>query len=123
MSEWITAGLMVIGSSFAMLAAVGIVRMPDLFTRMQAATKSTTLGVGCILLAVAVYFDELGVTARAVLTAAFLLLTAPLAAHMIGRAAYVIGVPLWEGTVVDELRETQPSPPADDESQEHSAAD
>jgi multicomponent Na+:H+ antiporter subunit G len=107
-SEWVTAGLLVVGSAFALLAAVGVLRMPDLFTRMQAATKSTTLGVGCILLAVAVYFGELGVTARALLTIAFLLLTAPIAAQMIGRAAYVVGVPLWKDTVIDELRERHP---------------
>ncbi|HUG91086.1 MAG TPA: monovalent cation/H(+) antiporter subunit G [Planctomycetaceae bacterium] len=106
--DWVTAGLMVIGSAFALLAALGVVRMPDLFTRMQAATKSSTLGVGCILLAVAVHFDELGVTTQALLTIAFLLLTAPIAAHMIARSAYIVGVPLWKGTVIDELREREP---------------
>ncbi|MBW3600683.1 MAG: monovalent cation/H(+) antiporter subunit G [Planctomycetes bacterium] len=101
--EWITAALMTIGSIFALMAALGIVRLPDVYMRMHAASKSTTLGVGCILLSVAVHFGELGIASRAVLTIAFLLLTAPVAGHMIARAAYLTGVPQWDGAVVDEL--------------------
>jgi multicomponent Na+:H+ antiporter subunit G len=84
---------MSIGSLFMLLAAVGVLRLPDLFTRMQASTKSSTLGVACILLAVAVHFGRLGVTTQAVLVVAFFFLTTPVAAHMIARAAYVSGVP------------------------------
>ncbi len=104
MSEFITAALLLIGGVFILLAAVGVLRMPDLFTRMQAATKATTLGSGCLLVAVAVYFGDFGVTARALAVVAFIVLTAPVAAHMIGRAAYFVSVPLWEGTILDELR-------------------
>jgi len=104
MREIVSAVLVLIGALFMFLAGVGIVRMPDLYTRMSATTKVATLGVGSTLLAVAVYFNELGITSRALATIAFVLLTAPVAAHMIGRAAYFTGVPLWEGTVLDELR-------------------
>jgi multicomponent Na+:H+ antiporter subunit G len=103
-TEWLTAALLAVGGAFMLIAAVGIVRMPDLFTRMQAGTKAGTLAIGCILLAVAVHFDDFGVGARAVLVIGFFVLTAPVAAHVIARAAYVVGVPLWEGTVRDELR-------------------
>ncbi len=96
--------LLFTGAFFLLLASVGVVRMPDLFTRMQAATKAATLGAGCMLLAVAVYFNNFGVTVRALLVIAFIFLTAPVAAHMIGRAAYFIGVELWRGTKLDELR-------------------
>ena len=95
---------MVVGAVLMLLAALGVVRMPDLFSRMQAATKASTLGVGCMMLAVAVHFADLAVTTRAVLIVAFVFLTAPVSAHMIGRAAYYVGVPLWEGTTLDELR-------------------
>jgi CPA2 family monovalent cation:H+ antiporter-2 len=95
---------MIIGAAFGLLAAAGVVRMPDLFMRMQAATKASTLGIGCIVLAVAVHFGELGVTTRALATITFVFLTAPVAAHMIARAGYFVGVPLWEGTIIDELR-------------------
>ena len=104
MSELICAVLLLIGATFLLLAAVGEVRMPDVFTRMQPATKAATLGIACMLLAVAVYFGRIGVTTRALATIAFFFLTAPVTAHLIGRASYFVGVPLWEGTVIDELR-------------------
>jgi CPA2 family monovalent cation:H+ antiporter-2 len=103
MSETLSSALMLIGATFALLAGAGVVRMPDLFTRMQAATKASTLGIGCIILAVAVHFGELGITTRALATIIFVVLTAPVAAHMIARAAYFVGVPLWDGTIIDEL--------------------
>ena len=58
-----------------------------------------------VLLAVAIHFQDLAVTTRAVLVIAFFFLTAPVGAHMIARAAYAVGVPLWEGTITDELRD------------------
>lgn len=96
--------LMLTGAFFMFVAAVGVVRMPDLFLRMSATSKSATLGAACMLLAAAVHFDDFGITTRALATIAFLLLTAPVAAHRIGRAAYFLGVPLWRGTVRDDLR-------------------
>jgi multicomponent Na+:H+ antiporter subunit G len=111
MTDAISAALIVIGGAFMLLAGVGILRMPDLFMRMQAATKAATLGAGCMLLAVAVHFGELTVVARALLVIAFVVLTAPVAAHMIARAAYSVGTPLWEGTLGDELRDEH-QPPA-----------
>ena len=104
MNDLISAVLLLIGAAFLLLAGVGVVRMPDVFTRMQAATKASTLGVGCVLLAVAVHFNELGIIMRALAGIVFFLLTAPVTAHVIGRAAYFLGVPLWRGTTHDELR-------------------
>lgn len=104
MSEGIAWILMYTGAVFLFLAAVGIFRFPDLYSRMQAATKGATLGIALMLLGVAVYFGELGVTTRALLVIVFFFLTAPVAAHMLGRAAYILGVPLWEGTIGDELK-------------------
>lgn len=104
MSDILSNALMLIGALFLLLAAVGVVRMPDLFTRMQPATKAATLGIACTMLAVAVHFGEIDVTSRALAAIVFFLLTAPVTAHLVGRAAYFVGVPLWEGTVVDELR-------------------
>lgn len=101
----IAAFLLITGAAAAFIAALGIVRMPDLFCRMQAAAKTGTLATGCVMLAIAFYFDEVGVTTRAILILIFLFLTAPIAAHMIARAAYVSGVPLWEETILDELKD------------------
>jgi multicomponent Na+:H+ antiporter subunit G len=115
MSERISAVLLVVGALFMLLAGLGVLRLPDLFMRLQAATKASTLGVGCLLLGGAVHFQDLSVTTRAVLVIGFFCLTAPVGAHMIARAAYAVGVPLWEGTIVDELRDRprateQPAP-------------
>jgi multicomponent Na+:H+ antiporter subunit G len=104
MNELIGDVLMVIGAIFLLLAAVGVLRMPDLFTRLQPATKGTTMGIACTLLAVAVHFGDSSVTTRALATIAFFFLTTPVTAHLIGRASYFVGVPLWKGTVIDELR-------------------
>jgi len=103
-SEAISMVFMLVGAFLMFVAAVGIVRMPDLFTRMQANTKAATLGAVCVLVAVAVHFKDFGVTTRAVAIIVFFFLTAPVGAHMLGRAAYFMGVSLWEGTIVDELR-------------------
>jgi multicomponent Na+:H+ antiporter subunit G len=97
--------LMVIGAFVMLLAALGVVRMPDLFTRMHASTKSATLGVACLMLGAAVHFGELAIAARALAVVAFVFFTAPVAAHMIARAAYFSDVPLWDGTLSDELRD------------------
>jgi multicomponent Na+:H+ antiporter subunit G len=95
--------LLVIGVLFMLLSGIGILRMPDVFMRMSVTTKAATLGVSSILLALAVYFSDLGVASRAIATIIFLLLTAPVAAHMIARAAYIANVPLCENTVIDDL--------------------
>jgi multicomponent Na+:H+ antiporter subunit G len=87
----------------SILALITFLRMPDLFLRMSATTKAATLGVSFFLLSLAVYFGDLGITSRAVATIIFVLLTAPVAAHMIARAAYLSNIPLCEETVVDEL--------------------
>ncbi len=105
MGAFFTGGLVLAGSALMLIAAIGVVRMPDLFTRMQATTKAATLGAGLVMLGTAVHFATFGVTTRAVAAIAFVLLTAPIAAHLLGRAAYFLGVPLWDGSVRDELRD------------------
>jgi multicomponent Na+:H+ antiporter subunit G len=111
MIEWIAAVLLLAGSAFMLIAAVGVARFPDFITRMHAAAKAGGLGVGLTVSAVAVHFREAEVTTEAVLVAAFLVLTAPVAAHLIARAAYLSGVPLWGGTIVDEMRPRLGRPP------------
>ena len=107
-AELITAVLLAAGGLFACVAGIGLVRMPDVYIRMHAATKAGTLGAGLILSAAALHSADIGVELRAVLAIVFLMITAPVAAHMIGRAAYRTGVRLWNKSVVDEWRE-QPS--------------
>lgn len=112
MSDVVTALLLVSGGAFACVAGVGLVRMPDVYIRMHAATKAGTLGVGLIFAAVAAHFAEAGVAVRALAAIAFLMITAPVAAHMIGRAAYRVGVPLWNRSIIDEWRRQSHRPGA-----------
>ena len=96
--------LLVIGAALIVISSLGLVRLPDLYLRMSASTKTATLGVGSILVAAAIFFNELGIASRALATVFFVLLTAPVAAHMMARAAYFNGVPLWRGTRYNELK-------------------
>lgn len=105
MNELIVSILLVTGASFMILAAVGILRLPDLPTRMHASTKAGAMGAIMIMAGVAVYFADIVVFARAFAIVIFILITAPIAAHVIGRAGYFLGTTLWEGTVKDELRD------------------
>jgi len=104
MREIFSIVFIVLGSLMILISAIGLLRMPDLYMRMSATTKAATLGVGFVLLGTAIHFWEIGVVSRLTIIIVFLFLTAPIAAHMIGRAAYNDGVPLWKGTKVDELK-------------------
>lgn len=95
MSATVAGILLLMGAVFSVAAGVGIVRLPDVFTRMHAATKVGTLGSGLILVAAAVVFADPAVVLRCVLIVVFLLMTAPIGAHMIGRAALRTGIVPW----------------------------
>lgn len=101
----ISTFLIFAGAFFVLVGSIGLLRMPDLFLRMSAATKASTLGAGLVLLGTAVYFGQLGITTRAIATIFFLLLTGPVAAHMIAKASYSDGIQLWERTQFDDLAE------------------
>lgn len=95
---------LLIGGFFMLLAGLGILRFPDVYTRMHAGTKSGTLGVSGALIALALYFWDTEVTVRALLPIIFTLITAPVAAHCISRSALQSGVELSKNSVIDELR-------------------
>ena len=87
MSEYIAGILVLLGALFSLIASLGLVRLPDIFTRMHASTKAGVLGSSLILVATGVLSGDAGTWARIVAAIFFLLLTAPIAAHMIGRAS------------------------------------
>jgi multicomponent Na+:H+ antiporter subunit G len=93
------------GAIFVLLAAIGLIRMPDLFLRISVTTKAATLGIGLLLLCASLYFKDLSITSRVVAIIFFIFLTAPVGAHLIGRAAYFIGIPLWKKSVIDQLKD------------------
>ena len=104
MNTILEALFLLLGISFMLIASLGVLRMPDLMLRMHAATKAGTVGIGFLMLALANHFDDLSVTIKAIAISLFVIATAPVAAHLIARAAYVAGVPLWSRTKIDDLR-------------------
>jgi multicomponent Na+:H+ antiporter subunit G len=100
----ITNILLITGASFVLLAAVGIIRLPDILMRMHSTSKAATLGAALMLAAVAVHFGTVEVTTRVIAAIVFLFITAPVGAHMLARATYFLGVPLWDKMVLDELK-------------------
>lgn len=103
MSEVIIAIIATIGAIFILLAAIGVLKMPDLFLRISVTTKAATLGVGLLLVGVMIYFNDFYTTSRSLAILLFVFLTAPIGAHLIGRVAYIMGVPLWRNNRIDQL--------------------
>ncbi len=95
--------IIAIGVLFDLLGCIGMVRLPDVYNRLQAGTKCVTLGVCLILLGTLVMADSSPIRFKALLCIAFILLTAPTAAHALARAARVSGISLWEHSVVDQF--------------------
>lgn len=102
-----TLGMLLIGvgALFDVLGCLGLVRLPDVYNRLQAATKCVTLGTCLILLGVAVAgWGNSGLVIKSLLCAVFILLTSPVGAHALARGAYHSGVRLHETSVIDEYR-------------------
>jgi len=95
---------LLLGAALMLVTGLGLMRMPDIFTRMHAATKGASLGVAFMLLATALVFQETGVTLKGTITVLFIFLTAPVAANLLARAAYAQKTPLWKKSVMDEGR-------------------
>jgi multicomponent Na+:H+ antiporter subunit G len=110
MREAIVIGLAVIGLAFTLSGAVGILRMPDVYSRIQCSSKTMTMGALPVLIALVVGEGPVSsYGGRALLVAALLLIVNPAASHALARAAYKSGVPMWPGAVSDEPRQ-QPGP-------------
>lgn len=99
----VAAAALLGGASFALLAAVGLHTFPDVFARMHAATKPATLGVLLVAVGASLELASLTDVAKLALVVVVQFLTAPVGAHMVGRAAYSAGTELSELTSVDEL--------------------
>lgn len=104
-ADAIVAALLLLGAALAFLAGLGLLRFPDVFARMHAATKPATLGLLCVLIGAAIALDDPAARGKLLLVAVFQFVTVPVGAHMISRAAYHSGTELHADTVVDELAE------------------
>lgn len=85
---YVGCALLLLGAIFSLIAAIGVLRLPDLYTRMHAASKAGAVGGGLILLAVASMCFDVGVALRAIIGLVFLLLTTPIGAHLLARSSY-----------------------------------
>ena len=105
MSEIIGYILIIIGIFFDISGCIGLVRLPDVYNRLQASTKCVTLGTILLLIGVALISNLAALNAKAIICAVFILITSPTAAHAIAKGAYASGVKLWENSVVDKYGE------------------
>ncbi|MEM7622257.1 MAG: monovalent cation/H(+) antiporter subunit G [Planctomycetota bacterium] len=101
--DLIVVTLVLVGVTLCLLASIGLVRMPDLYNRMQSSAKAGTLGIACVAAAAGLYFATSTSIIEAGLIIMFFFATAPIGSHLIGRAAYGVGVPLDGRTSRDDL--------------------
>lgn len=100
---YLVAILIIIGAFFSLTAAIGLLRLPDIYSRMHAASKAGTLGSGLILIALAVFADDSATTMRALAGVVFFILTAPVSAHLLAKAAYSVGYRMTNISIIDEI--------------------
>lgn len=106
MIEAVVIALAAVGFAFSLSGAVGIVRMPDVYCRIQCSSKTITMGALPVLIALVVAEGPItNYGGRALIVAALILIVNPTASHVLARAAYKAGVPMWSGAVRDEPRE------------------
>ncbi|WP_434064244.1 monovalent cation/H(+) antiporter subunit G [Pararhizobium gei] len=104
--------LLIAGSLFSLLAALGILRFPDLYTRMHAASKAGTIGSGLLLLAAGLHALDIAILLRSLAGFGFFLLTAPIAAHLLAKTAHDAGYSMSSLSVVDQLPVPKQEPAA-----------
>src|SRR5690554_2984082 len=104
MSDILIIILSTLGAIFILIASLGIYRMPDFYARLSVTVKAVTLGVGCILGAVAIHFSDFSITTKIFAVIFFLFITLPVAAFLIARTAYVSKIKMWEKSVRDDLK-------------------
>ena len=112
---FLVAALILSGAGFALIAAIGVLRMPDFYMRMHAATKAGAFGALLLLLAAALHFGTLRAAVTSLAVIVFFYLTTPVAAQTLAESAYRRGVKLWHRSLTDRLRESGEIPPSRDE--------
>ncbi len=99
-AEYLISALLLLGGFFTLVGAIGLARLPDFYTRLHGPTKATTVGVGAIMLSSVIYFSSLGeaIGISEILITVFLLMTAPVSANMLAKAAMHLGVKTMDST-------------------------
>jgi len=96
--------LILSGVGFMLLSTIGLLRFPDFYIRISAVTKGATLGLGLILLGIGTYFNQPDIMLKVLVIIVFTFLTAPVAAHVIGRTAVQSRIPFWKKTNLEEFK-------------------
>jgi len=107
MTEILIAILVILGSGYMLIAALGIVKLQDVYMRMHAITKASSLSVLLLMVAVMVAFPSAETIISGLIILLFIILTAPIASHMIARVAHLLGIRPAPGCVADELEEDE----------------
>ncbi|WP_455383237.1 monovalent cation/H(+) antiporter subunit G [Salinispira pacifica] len=105
MNEIIGGIVAIIGSGFLLLAGIGMIRMPDVYNRMQAGTKATTLGT--ILFILGIGIAEPAWIPKALLIIGFVVMTNPISSHVLARAAHIVKISLARQSVRDDLAQSR----------------
>lgn len=101
-TDWIASGFLVFGGFFCVVAGIGVIRFKDVFSRMHAATQAGTLGLALICIAVMIKSESWLNIIEALFVFLFMIASAPVGAHLIGRAAFRVGQPMDPKTQADE---------------------
>ncbi len=104
-SEIISGILLILGAFFMLIASIGMIKLPDLYMRMHAATKAPSLGIFLMVIGIVIYFFEIWASVGGLIVILFVFITAPLGSHMISRVGHLMGVKKDENTSIDELEE------------------
>ncbi len=115
--EWIAAFFLVSGSLFMLVAAFGVVKLSDVYMRMHAITKAASLGAILMLTSVSLIYTQWIVWIEALMVVVFIIITAPIASHMIARAAHKTNMPKGPGYIMDELEGVDNEFPAEEAEQ------
>ncbi len=104
MLMWFSAFFVLIGSIITFIAGLGVLRLPDFFMRMHAATKAGVVGPSLLLVGAGFHEPSLATWIKIALAVLFLFMTTPIAAHVLGKAGFLGGVHLWQGTSRNDLK-------------------
>jgi multicomponent Na+:H+ antiporter subunit G len=105
MIEWIAFGFLILGALFILVSAIGLLRLPDLYMRMHATTKTTSLGVFLLLVGSLFALPDISTIFKGLLVIIFIFLTSPLGAHMISKAGHLLNVSKSDNYIRDDMEE------------------
>ncbi len=103
MTEWLAFTALILGALFVLVSAIGILRLPDLFMRMHATTKTNSLGIALILIGVILVFPQWNIFFKGLLVIVFTFLTTPLGSHMISKTGHMLNISTWNRYVRDDM--------------------